>query len=76
MSNKVEKNIYTDKVEISIFSLIETKRAFRALILDKESYLHKVFSDDYCFLAIRELKKTYANYFNEPIENWEGNNNE
>lgn len=71
MENELnKKNLYTDKVEISVAALIEIKRAFGALIEDKNSYLHKVFSDDHAFHAISELKKTYANYFNEPIEKW------
>ena len=67
-SNK--KNLYTDKVEISVAALIEIKRAFSALIEDKNSYLHRVFLDDNAFHSINELTKTYANYFNEPIERW------
>lgn len=62
MSNR---NLHTDKVEISINLLIETERAFLALMEDKESYLHKVFSDDRCYDAIKELKQVYNNYFNK-----------
>jgi hypothetical protein len=71
MENELnKKNLYTDKIEISVAALIEIKRAFSALIEDKNSYLHRVFLDDNAFHAINELTKTYANYFNEPIERW------
>lgn len=64
------KDLYRDKVEISVFSLIEIKRAFGALIDDKESYLHNVFSDDYVHHALKELKQVYADYFGEEVKNW------
>ena len=57
--------IHKDKVEISIIALIEIKRAFDCLKENKESYLHKVFGDDYVFGAISELNKTYKDYFEE-----------
>lgn len=59
------RDIYKDKVEISVTSLIEIKRAFRALARDKESYFNKVFSDDMCFDAIQELRIAYNDYFEE-----------
>ena len=65
-----DKGIYFDKVEISVVALIEIKRAFRVLISDKESYLHKVFMDDHVHTALRELKEVYAEYFDEEVENW------
>lgn len=66
----VEKDMFNDKVQISVIALIEIKRAFNALIQDKNSYVHKVFIDDHVHGAIEELKKTYAEYFEEPIKNW------
>ena len=70
---KENRNLYTDKVQITVGTLIEIKRAFGALIDLKESYLHKVFSDDYAFHAIDELKKVYGKYFEEEQKAWGGN---
>ena len=64
------KDLYNDKVEISVVALIEIKRAFTALVDDKESYLHKVFSDDHVFDAFTELKTVYAEYFEEEVKPW------
>jgi len=64
--NKAEgRNLYKDKVEISVVALIEINRAFRALSKDKNSYLHKVFSDDMVFQALEEIETVYNNYFKE-----------
>jgi hypothetical protein len=65
-----EKDLYNDKVEISVLALIEIKRAFGALIKDENSYLHKVFMDDYVHQALKELKNKYAEYFGEQIKDW------
>jgi hypothetical protein len=65
-----KKDLYKDKVEISVVALIEIKRAFSVLLDDKTSYIHKVFADDYVFMALTELKKTYADYFKEPVKKW------
>ena len=65
-----EKDLYNHKVEISVLALIEIKRAFGALIKDENSYLHKVFMDDYVHQALKELKKKYAEYFDEQIKDW------
>lgn len=65
-----EKNLYIDKVEISVVALIEIKRAFGVLISDKNSYLHQVFMDDNCHIALKELKEVYANYFEEEVKKW------
>jgi hypothetical protein len=65
-----EKDLYNDKVEISVLALIEIKRAFGALIKDENSYVHKVFMDDYVHQALKELKKKYAEYFDEQIKDW------
>lgn len=65
-----KKDLYNDKVEISVLALIEIKRAFRALIKDENSYVHKVFNDDYLHYALKELKETYAEYFDEQIKDW------
>ncbi len=62
---KSKRNLHKDKVEISVTLLIEIERAFNVLIKDKESYIYKVFSDDYVFTAIKELKEVYNNYFEE-----------
>jgi hypothetical protein len=72
MKNKetLEKDLYNDKVEISVLALIEIKRAFGALIKDENSYIHKVFMDDYVYQALKELKKKYAEYFDEQIKDW------
>ena len=70
MSDNKKRDLYNDKVEISVLALIEIKRAFGALLDNKESYIYKVFSDDYVFYALDELKKTYAEYFDESIEKW------
>jgi len=70
MDNNKKRDLYNDKVEISVLALIEIKRAFGALLDNKESYIHKVFSDDYVFYALDELKKTYAEYFDEPEKKW------
>jgi hypothetical protein len=72
MKNKetLEKDLYNDKVEISVLALIEIKRAFGSLIKDENSYVHKVFMDDNVFDALRELKSTYAEYFDEQIKDW------
>jgi len=62
---KEDRSLYKDKVEISIVALIEIKRAFRALSNDKNSYLHKVFNDDYVFIALNEIEAVYNDYFEE-----------
>ena len=67
------RDLYKDKVEISIVALIEIKRAFSVLLNDKESYLHKVFNDDHVFGALIELKTVYAEYFEEEVKPWSGN---
>jgi hypothetical protein len=68
MENK--KDLFKDKVEISATTLIEIKRAFSVLLDDKESYLHKTFSDDSVGGALRELKQVYAEYFEEEVKPW------
>jgi len=74
MSNETkQRDLYNDKVEISVLALIEIKRAFGALINNEESYYHKVFGDDYVHYALNELKKVYADYFDEEIKRWGGN---
>ena len=64
------KNLYKDKVEISVVALIEIKRAFGVLIDDKNSYLHKVFIDDNVHCVLNELKQVYADYFEEEVKLW------
>jgi len=64
------KDLYNDKVEISVMALIEIKRAFSVLLDDEDSYIKKVFADDYVFMALKELKETYADYFEEPVKKW------
>lgn len=70
MSNNKQRDLYNDKVEISVLALIEIKRAFSALLNNKESYIYNVFSDDFVFIALDELKKTYAEYFDEEVKQW------
>ena len=60
-----KKGLWHDQVEIKVATLVEVRRMIRALSKDKSSYLHNVFSDDYCFAAIDEINKVYNNYFNE-----------
>ena len=74
MSNNKQRDLYNDKVEISVLALIEIKRAFGVIINDKNSYYHKVFRDDHVFDALDELKKTYGKYFDEEPKKWGGNN--
>jgi hypothetical protein len=61
----MSKDLYNDKVEISVVALIEIERAFKALRKDKDSYIHKVFMDDHVFSAMNEIDKVYKNYFGE-----------
>lgn len=68
--SKKNKDLYNDKVEISVVTLIEIKRAFTALIDDEKSYVHKVFSDDFFISSLRELKNVYADYFEEDVNPW------
>jgi len=67
-NNTPKRNLSTDKVEISVLALIEIKRAFRVLLNDRTSYVHRVYSDDYVYDALKELSEVYNNYFNEKIE--------
>jgi hypothetical protein len=61
----MSKDLYNDKIEVSVVALIEIQRAFRALRKDKNSYIHKVFMDDHVFGAMNEIDKVYENYFGE-----------
>jgi hypothetical protein len=61
------KDIHNDKVEISILMLLETKRAFRALLRNKKSYIYKSLNDDNVFEAMKELKQLYKNYFGHEL---------
>lgn len=70
MAETKKRDLFNDKVEISVLALIEIKRAFGALIKNEDSYVHKVFMDDHVHQALNELKKTYAEYFDEPIKRW------
>ena len=66
----MSKDIYSDKVEISVIALIEIKRAFSALIKDNNSYLHRMLLDDPAYMALKELKSVYAEYFERQEERW------
>ncbi len=55
----------SDKVQISKHTLVEVNRAFRAVKQDRNSYIHKVFSDDGVFDAMEEIRKMFDNYFVE-----------
>jgi hypothetical protein len=50
-----------DKIEITFHTLIEIKRAFRVLLEDKNSYIHKAFSDDNVYNAIDEINNICKN---------------
>lgn len=67
-----ERDLYSDKVEISVIALIEIKRAFGYLIDNDNSYVHKVFNDDHVHHALNELKQVYAKYFDEDVKPWSG----
>jgi len=59
----------SDKVQISKHTLVEVNRAFRALKQDRNSYIHKVFSDDGVFDAMMEIYKLLeANFGKKPTE--------
>lgn len=68
--SKQNKSIITDKVEISVAALIDIKRAFGALIDDKNSFVYQVFMDDSIHHSLLELKIVYAKYFEEEVKNW------
>jgi hypothetical protein len=61
----MSRDLYNDKVEISVVTLIEMRRAFRALEKDDQSYIHRVFPDDYVFGAMKEIEDVYKNYMGE-----------
>jgi hypothetical protein len=56
-------SLFDEKVEITKATLIEINRALKALAEDKNSYVHKVFSDDYCFQAFKEIEQLYKETF-------------
>ena len=64
------RDFFNDKVEISVLALMEIKRAFSVLLDDEDSYIKEVFCDDRVFMALKELKEIYADYFDEPVKKW------
>jgi hypothetical protein len=60
---KEDRNLFTDKVEISVTALIDIKRLIRVLAEDKDSFIHKLFSDDSMYRSIAEIEKVNNEYF-------------
>ena len=60
---KEDRNLYTDKVEISIPALIDIKRIIKVLAEDKDSFIHNLFSDDSMYRSIAEIEKVNSEYF-------------
>lgn len=60
---KEDRNLYTDKVEISVTALIDIKRLIRVLAEDKNSFIHNLFSDDSIYRSIAEIEKVNKEYF-------------
>ena len=58
-------SLFDEKVEITKATLIEINRMIRALKNDKNSYLYKVFNDDYVFYALKEIKELYKETFKD-----------
>ncbi len=60
---KEDRNLFTDKVEISVTALIDIKRLIRVLAEDKNSFIHNLFSDDSMYRSIAEIEKVNKEYF-------------
>lgn len=60
---KEDRNLYTDKVEISVTALMDIKRIIRVLAEDKDSFIHNLFSDDSMYRSIAEIEKVNKEYF-------------
>ena len=60
---KEDRNLFKDKVEISVTALIDIKRMIRVLAEDKNSFIHNLFSDDSMYRSIAEIEKVNKEYF-------------
>jgi hypothetical protein len=60
---KEDRNLFTDKVSISVTALIDINRIIRSLSKDENSFIHKLFSDDSMYRSIEEIEKVNKEYF-------------
>ena len=60
---KEDRNLFTDKVSISVTALIDINRIIRSLSKNKDSFIHKLFSDDSMYRSIEEIEKVNKEYF-------------
>lgn len=60
---KEDRNLFTDKVEISVTALIDINRIIRSLSKDENSFIYKLFSDDSMYRSIKEIEKVNKEYF-------------
>lgn len=60
---KEDRNLFTDKVEISVTAFIDIKRLIKSLVEDKNSFIHNLFSDDSMYRSIAEIEKVNKEYF-------------
>jgi hypothetical protein len=60
---KEDRNLFTDKVSISVTALIDINRIIRSLSKDENNFIHKLFSDDSMYRSIEEIEKVNKEYF-------------
>ena len=60
---KEDRNLFKDKVEITVTALIDIKRLIKSLAEDKNSFIHNLFSDDSMYRSIAEIEKVNKEYF-------------
>ena len=60
---KEDRKLFTDKVEISVTALIDIDRIIKVLAKDKDSFIHKLFSDHSMYRSIAEIEKVNREYF-------------
>ena len=60
---KEDRNLFKDKVEISVTALIDIDRIIKVLAEDKNSFIHNLFSDDSMYRSIAEIEKVNNEYF-------------
>jgi hypothetical protein len=60
---KEDRNLFTDKVEISVTTLIDINRIIKNLAEDKNSFIHNLLSDDSMYRSIAEIEKVNKEYF-------------
>ena len=60
---KEDRNLFTDKVSISVTALIDINRIIRSLSKDENSFIHKLFSYDSIYRSIEEIEKVNKEYF-------------